>query len=487
MRYIVPFLLILLLCQPLAGQDISFSEALYQTYDTYKETAIKKKRFKQDDLKKIIEGLKTDDRFHISRAGKSVQGRDIYLVKIGTGKTSVLLWSQMHGDESTATMALMDIFNFFQEEGNFEDEKQQMLENLSIYFIPMLNPDGAQRFTRRNALGIDINRDALRLASPESRILKSVRDSLDADFGFNLHDQDMLWSAGVSGPPATISLLAPSFNYEKDVNEVRKRAIKLVVLLERTLSRYIPGQVAKWTDDFEPRAFGDNVQRWGTSTLLIESGGYKGDPEKQYQRKLNFVAILTALRAMGDESYKDENMEDYFEIPENDRYLFNLLIKNATVSREGKTYQADLGINRSEVDIENYTDYYYRSNVDDLGDLSTYSGYDELDATGLTLVPGKTYPEAFTSLEALKKSDIQNLLLEGYTQVRVRQVPEDKHFTGLPVNISSDNDGKQPYIGLGSPADFVLKEGGKVKYAIVNGFIYDLEKGDNGVVNALVD
>lgn len=487
MHYILIFLVLVMLSTHSAtAQNYSFAEKIYEKHENYKEKTIKDRRFKHKDLKKIIEALRNDDQFQVSKAGESVEGRNIYLVQVGTGKTNVLLWSQMHGDEPTATMAIMDIFNFFQQEDEFTEEKKQMLEDLSIYFIPMVNPDGAEKYTRRNAFDIDINRDAQRLQSPESRLLKSVRDSLDADFGFNLHDQDILWSAGKSGNPATISLLAPAYNYEKSVNEDRGNAMKIVVYLEKMLQQYIPGQVAKWSDDFEPRAFGDNMQKWGTSTILIESGGYKNDPEKQFIRKLNFTAILTALKTMADGSYKSESLARYSEIPENSRYLFDLVIRNASMQREGKEYTADLGIIRNEVDIEDHTDFYYSSRVDDLGDLSIYSGYDEIDAKGLTVVPGKIYPESFEDLKALDKSNIPGLLKEGYTSVKVNNLPVEKKFTQVPINIIKNGAETITEIGLGSRADFLLKKGEVVKYAIINGFIYDLEKNKDHVKNGLI-
>jgi hypothetical protein len=194
---------------------------------------------------------------------------------------------------------------------DFKAEKEAILSKLKLHFLPMLNPDGAEVFTRRNALGIDINRDALRLQSPEGQTLKRLRDSLDADFGFNLHDQSTYYNAERTEKPATISYLATAYNYEKDINEVRANAMKVIVYMNNIIQNYAPGQVGRYSDDFEPRAFGDNIAKCGTSLILIESGGFPDDPEKQEIRKLNYVSILSALYTIANGSYNYIPIEDY--------------------------------------------------------------------------------------------------------------------------------------------------------------------------------
>src|SRR5688572_30150473 len=126
--------------------------------------------------------------FRMERVGESVEGRALNLVQAGSGSFRVLLWSQMHGDEPTATAALFDIFEYLRRHRQ-DPAVRQLLSSLTLYFVPMLNPDGAERFQRRNAQGIDINRDALRLQTPEGRTLKAVRDRFSPRIGFNLHNQ----------------------------------------------------------------------------------------------------------------------------------------------------------------------------------------------------------------------------------------------------------------------------------------------------------
>ena len=238
--------------QSVCAQDLT--NQLYDTYGTYKERSLKERRIKYADLQPLIAKLKNNPKFEVNKVGESLEGRDLTLISLGQGDTGIFLWSQMHGDEPTATQAIFDILNFFDSD-DFNEEKGLILSRSRLHFLPMLNPDGAEVYQRRNALGIDINRDALRLQSSEGQTLKRVRDSLDADFGFNLHDQSTYYNAERTAKPATISYLAPAFNYEKDVNEVRANAMKVIVFMNNVIQRYAPGQVGRYNDDFEPRVF----------------------------------------------------------------------------------------------------------------------------------------------------------------------------------------------------------------------------------------
>ncbi len=112
-----------------------------------------------------------------------------------------------------------------------------MLQKVTLYIIPMLNPDGTERFTRRNELDIDLNRDALRLQFPESKILKKIQEQTNPKFSFNLHDQSTRYTVGNSYKVATISFLAPAFNEAKDINPVRENAMKLISQLTKNLGR----------------------------------------------------------------------------------------------------------------------------------------------------------------------------------------------------------------------------------------------------------
>ncbi len=479
--------LLLLLCAffSVNAQD-EITSKLYDTYDDFKEVSLNSRRIKYNELQLIIDNFRNDNVFTIKKVGESIQGRNLNLISIGTGDVDVFLWSQMHGNEPTATQAIFDILNFLKS-SQFQNEKAEILSKLRLHFLPMLNPDGAEIFQRRNILGIDINRDALRLQSPEGRTLKRVRDSLQAEFGFNLHDQSTYYNANLTDKPASISYLAPAYNYEKDINEVRANAMKVIAFMNKIIQKYAPGQVGKYNDDFEPRAFGDNIQKWGTSAILIESGGYKNDVEKQEIRKLNYVSILAAIYTIAKEGYKNIPLSDYNIIPENDRKLFDLKIEKATYNLLGENYVIDIGINCLEVETENNKDFWYSSRIKDQGDLSTYFGYETILAEGFVIKSAKVYPEVITSLEALKAKDINTLLKQGYGYIRVDKIPRKMLNSPFPIHIIGKKY-KVPSLFLepGINPTFFLEEQGKLRYAIINGFAIDLKAKSSNFINAMI-
>lgn len=363
---------------------------LYQNHELFKEKSLKHRRFKQADILPLIQKLP----FEKMVVGKSFEGREIVKIAIGEGPINILLWSQMHGNEATATMALMDIFNFLNTKNDqFQAFRELIFKKFTLHFIPMLNPDGSQRFQRRTAQGIDMNRDAIELQCPESKILKDNVVKLNPMFSFNLHDQGIRWGAGMTGKQATISFLATAYNEAREWNVTRTRSRQVITAMEKMLQQYIPGQVARYSDEFEPRAFGDNIQKWGSSLILIESGGYKNDIEKQHIRKLNFVSILTAFEQIANDNYNQYSLEEYQNIPQNEKTLFDLKIENAKYKIDNKIFNVALGINTEEKNNAQATKFTHSSVIEDMGDLSVFYGLETIDAKGGLLMSFHDFPD----------------------------------------------------------------------------------------------
>lgn len=350
-------------------------------YEGIKVRRLDDRHFSPEEYWEIAGPIVESGPFEVEEIGRSVEGRPLRLVEYGDGPVSVLLWSQMHGDESTASMALVDLFNFFAEQPD-HPVVQRIRSGVRASFIPVLNPDGAARFQRRNAFGIDVNRDARALVTPEGRALKAVHERLSPEFGFNLHDQGVHIRVGDTDRGAAIALLAPAFDETRRVNALRGRAMQVASVIATAIEPMVGGHITRYNDAFNPRAFGDLMATWGTSTVLIESGGWADDPEKQYLRHVNFEALVTALDAIATGAYADVSRATYDALPENGRRVADLLVLGGTlVLPTGAMLQADL--------LLDYADPYYETGarVRDVGDLEYAGARDTLDVSGLYLVP----------------------------------------------------------------------------------------------------
>jgi hypothetical protein len=365
----------------------SLASELFNLYDSYRVSRKSSIRFTQTEMLEWLHPLEGQELFLKSVLGTSSEGRQIALYTLGSGSIKVMLWSQMHGDEPTATMALMDMFNFLAKNPGHIVTKT-IFEKLTLLVIPMLNPDGAERFTRRTAQMIDMNRDALARETPEARILKDTHDKYQPEYGFNLHDQDPRYTVGTTKKMTAMALFAPPPDESHSDTPTRMRAKRVASTLAQVLSLFIPQHLAKWDDTFTSTAFGDNMQKWGTSTVLIESGGWHGDPDKSFIRKLNCIGLLATLYALATGESDRADVACYEQIPFNMKLGFDYILRNATLnmSAHGAPARVDIGINfdkrfnSSSGQIDTY------ATIIDIGDLMAFTALEkEVNANGAEL------------------------------------------------------------------------------------------------------
>ena len=365
----------------------SLARELFDTYDSYKVGDISSNRFTQVQMLQWLYSFKDQHLFEKSVLGTSAEGREIALYSIGDGPVKAMLWSQMHGDEPTATMTLMDIFNFFANNPEHIIAKT-IREKLTLLVIPMLNPDGAERFTRRTAQMIDLNRDALALATPEAKIFKKTRNTYQPEYGFNLHDQEPRYTVGTTQKITAVALLAPAADESRGDSPVRLRAKRVASTLAQILDLFIPENLARWDDTFYSTAFGDNFQKWGTSTVLIESGGWRGDPNKFFIRELNCVGLLATLYAIAVGESSRTDVAFYEKIPFNMKLGCDYIIRNAALKANTQVapIMVDVGINFNKCFniVTGQLDEF--ATIVEIGDLSTFIALEnEIDANGAEL------------------------------------------------------------------------------------------------------
>ena len=354
-----------------------------QVAERNRVAAITTRRFTHTELWTTLDPIVRSSAFRVTPFGASIQGRTLNAITYGSGPTTVLLWSQMHGDESTATMSLADILSWLGESARGRDDLRDLLATrLTIVMVPMLNPDGAELFQRENAIGIDVNRDARRLSTPEARSLKALRDSIKPSFGFNLHDQNARTLGAPGGRQVGIALLAPAADAERTYGPTRSTARLVAARMRTVLEREIPGRIAKYDDAFNPRAFGDLIQQWGTSTVLIESGALPDDPEKQKLRRVNVIAILTALEAIASGGYRAADPEMYESLPVNERSAVDILVTGADLVLPGQPpMRVDLALNYEDALRKG------RMRVREVGDLAAVVALDTVNVAGMFIHP----------------------------------------------------------------------------------------------------
>lgn len=320
---------------------------------------------------------------------QSVQGRPIYSYTVGTGKIRILMWSQMHGNESTTTKALFDFLNLLHSNSELG---QNLLKDFTFCCLPMVNPDGAHVWTRENANHIDLNRDAYNLSQPESKILRTVFDAFKPDCCYNLHDQRTIFGVGDTGKPATVSFLAPAFNEERHIHHARAKAIDIIAAMNEELQKYLPGQVGRFDDTFNVNCVGDTFQLLNVPTVLFEAGHFPGDYNRDITRKYIFIALLAGFEFLNENVIVSNGLQDYLNIPQNKVCFFDFVYKNVKINYDSTKKITNFAAQFKEELVDGEIQFNaYIAKIDALED---YFGHVELDAKEADYKDGNdNYPQ----------------------------------------------------------------------------------------------
>jgi len=342
---------------------------------------------------KLFSYLQTNLKDYIQEIGKSYLNKPIYKLTMGTGTINVLAWSQMHGNESNATHAMLDLLNSLDKAPEL---KEELFSKIKLDFIFMLNPDGSEKWTRLNAADIDLNRDFHNESSKEIKFLKNTVASKKYDYALNLHEQRTIFTTdGIH--PATLSFLAPSENVERTVTDNRKKCMAVIAEVYQQLKELIPNQIGRYSDEFYPTSTGDNFIKAGMPTILFEGGHFAEDYTRKETRKYYTIALYYALKAIGNLNSDITGWETYLDIPENQETHYDIVYRNVKLNTDHECI-LDVAVQYREIIEPGKEEISFVPFVMEVGDIKKRKGWLEIDCTGKKFVSATKYPKLDTEV-----------------------------------------------------------------------------------------
>jgi hypothetical protein len=128
----------------------------------------------------------TRDFITVTEAGRSVQGRPLWLVKLdrsgGKAAWRVFFYAQQHGNEVAGKEALAIMVR------EIAEHPELLPKDVALWLLPQVNPDGAEADKRRNANDADLNRDHTALFQPETLALHRAFREAMAHVAVDVHE-----------------------------------------------------------------------------------------------------------------------------------------------------------------------------------------------------------------------------------------------------------------------------------------------------------
>ncbi|WP_127717333.1 M14-type cytosolic carboxypeptidase [Halobacteriovorax sp. HLS] len=142
----------------------------------------------------LLESSQLDVKCTSFSLGETLDGREMTLLKVGSGEKKVWMTARQHPGESMAEWFVEGFLETLLNEA--EPISRKVLEKASFYIVPNMNPDGSFRgHLRTNAAGINLNREWQTPSlekSPEVFHVRNMMDDVGVDLFLDIHGDENL-------------------------------------------------------------------------------------------------------------------------------------------------------------------------------------------------------------------------------------------------------------------------------------------------------
>jgi hypothetical protein len=270
------------------------------------------------EMEAFLAGVSGKGPITTSVEGTTLQGRSVHLVHATRGRTPalrILFYAQQHGDEVSGKDALLYMVR------DIARDPGLLPADVDLWILPMMNPDGAEAGTRRNASGADLNRDHMVLEQPETqalhRVVRRVRPHLAVDCHEFTRDSKERASRGwIAWPDITMDGLNNPLFDPAVVVAARRWVDGVAPAVEAAGHSYFRYTVGDLPPDEEQRHSSPDVDSglnavgmYGGLSFIVEAAVRRDAPDPSADLAARVDAYLALLwRLVGDKSHRAEDL-----------------------------------------------------------------------------------------------------------------------------------------------------------------------------------
>jgi hypothetical protein len=312
----------------------------------------------------------------VQRVGSSFDDRPIYGFRWGSGDKRILVWNHTNSPEYIGTKSLLNLFHILNGSNTEVISAGKLIKwkaDYSLYFIPILNPDGVTRNTQLNAMGIDILNDAKSLISPEIQVLDECINQFKPELVIGLNQLDSVSRVSSTKEVTSLAFSDPS-KYMK--SERVQTLINLVCGVYENLTDIHQKHIAINTKCFDSRSIGVVLGKHDIPTLQFSVGGRKTILDSKKSESVTTATLIELLKHYNNVNNKSYTVADFQKIPSLTNEIVDELHINAQITAKcGKRYKADVALNKSDKGVQ----------LLEIGDLRNYEAYDTYNNSNFLL------------------------------------------------------------------------------------------------------